>query len=573
MLNIASLFAPATSAQWIAQLIANANTLELPTTSWQAGGMVRTIIAVMGNVFSQEDAVISGMVQGGFLDFAATGTVTYTTTDGDTITQPVTPDPSIPSQNPTGAPGWLDVLANSVYNVQRIGAQQATNLLAIANASANTYGPYAAGGYHVANPLTGAAYSNAGALTINPGTYAGGAITGASNTTPIQVSTTNPHGLTTGQVVLVAGVAGNTAANGFAQVTVTSGNQFTLNGSSGNGSWTSGGTVLVAQTATFQCDVAGPTGTAGIGAITQPVTSNTGIQVYNYLPFFGSAFESNTALVVRCRAKIQSLSPNGPKGAYRYFALSAYQLLQEQTPPVLLSAPITRAVTLVLAATGTVNVYVASDSGAVSGCVQLGITGATNSTPIAITTLSAHGLSNGNFATLTGVTGNTAANGTWNITVTGPTTFTLNGSTGNAVYAGGGSLEGGDLGQVDAIIQANAVPDSVTETTSSAASWSVAVVATVLVPQAQVAAYTAAVQAGLALYFKSLPIGGNPSTPGVLQYNDIIGVIWAAGSLNGQPSYVQSIPALTLNGVAGNATFPSPLSVATLSTTLTIQGF
>lgn len=46
------------------------------------------------------------------------------------------------------------------------------------------------------------------------------AITGATNATPIQVTTAVPHNLTTGQSVFIAGVAGNTATNGAATVTV-----------------------------------------------------------------------------------------------------------------------------------------------------------------------------------------------------------------------------------------------------------------------------------------------------------------------------------------------------------------
>lgn len=564
MIPIAQLFVPATRAEWLATLIKNAGTLQLPTTSWQSGGEALTIIQLCANMFAVEDAIVSGLAQAGFLDYAATGTVTYTTPDGVTVTSPVTPDPSIPAQNPTGALGWLDALASSVYNVTRIGAVAASGLIAIANASANTYGPYTAGEYHVANPDTAATYSNASSLTIAPGSFVGGGISAASYpASPIQITTNSAHGLSTGAVVLIAGVQGNTNANGFWQVTVTSATQFTLNGSTGNAAYTTGGTVLVCQTATFIADVAGPGGSSGVGQIDQAVTSARGVGVTNLGSFIGAPWESNTALAARCRAKIQSLSPGGPKGAYEYFALSAYQLLQAETPPIILSAPITRVLKITSSVTGVVNVVVANAQGAVPGCVQLAVTAATNASPIAITTASPHGLSSGNTATLAAILGNTAANGTWTISVTGASTFTLNGSTGNAVYTGGGYVEGGDLGEVDALIQANAVPDSVTEITSSASAWNVAIVATVTVPQAQVAAYTSAVQTALALYFAALPIGG--ATPGTLQYNDLIGVLYAAAVVNGQPSYVLSIPSLTINGVAANASYPSSTSVATLS--------
>ncbi|MCA9131980.1 MAG: hypothetical protein KDA45_02450, partial [Planctomycetales bacterium] len=66
------------------------------------------------------------------------------------------------------------------------------------------------------------------------------------------------------------------------------------------------------------------------------------------------------------------------------------------------------------------------------------LTGATNATPISITS-AAHGLSSGQFVVINGVTGNTAANGFFRITVTGSDTFTLNGSEGNAAYVSGGT--------------------------------------------------------------------------------------------------------------------------------------
>jgi hypothetical protein len=66
------------------------------------------------------------------------------------------------------------------------------------------------------------------------------------------------------------------------------------------------------------------------------------------------------------------------------------------------------------------------------------ITAATNATPISITS-TAHGFSTGNTIKVSGVLGNTNANGTWVITVVDANTFTLNGSKGNAAYTSGGT--------------------------------------------------------------------------------------------------------------------------------------
>ena len=68
-------------------------------------------------------------------------------------------------------------------------------------------------------------------------------VSAATNATPIVITTSAVHGLVTGDTVVITGAAGNTAANGTWEVTVTSTTQFSLTGSAGNGAWTSGGTV------------------------------------------------------------------------------------------------------------------------------------------------------------------------------------------------------------------------------------------------------------------------------------------------------------------------------------------
>lgn len=555
--------ATAASGSWMAQLLAIAATLQLPTSSWQVGGVARTILAITAQLLAQEDAVVSLMAQGGFLDFAASGTVTTTGANGVTVTQPVSPDPSVAGQNPTGAATWLDVLADSVYNVQRIGAAQAPGTLAFANTTGSTYGPFAAGTYHASSPSTGAGYSNVGSLTIAAANLVGGGITGATNGNPIVITTASAHGLASSNVVFISGVTGNTAANGLWPITVLSATTFALvgAGSIGNGAYVSGGTVNVCTTASFVADLVGPSGSASPNTITQTTTVLSGVTVSNPASFFGQVFESNTSLAARCRLKIQSLSPNGAVGAFKYFALTASQILAAQTPAVLLSAPVTRV--LVQSSNGVVTTTVANAGGVVPGVSNLAVSGASSASPIVITTASAHGLSSGNYVTISGVLGNTNANGTFQIAVQSSTTFSLIGSTFNAAYTGGGIVEGGDLGEVDTVIQANCVPTGTTAITQSAAAFAITVAGNVVVPLAQVATYTAAVQAAFAAYFAGLPIGGVGT--GVLSYNDIVGVIFAAGSVNGAASYVVSSNTVQINGTAADLTYPSPTSVATLA--------
>lgn len=79
--------------------------------------------------------------------------------------------------------------------------------------------------------------SNTTAYTVN----------GATNASPIVLSFTANHSLRTGDVVTVASVGGNTAANGDWFVTYVDQTHVSLDGSTGNGSWTSGGTATLHQ--------------------------------------------------------------------------------------------------------------------------------------------------------------------------------------------------------------------------------------------------------------------------------------------------------------------------------------
>ncbi len=66
------------------------------------------------------------------------------------------------------------------------------------------------------------------------------------------------------------------------------------------------------------------------------------------------------------------------------------------------------------------------------------INNVSDTSPIAVTTAEPHGRVTGSTLTIALVRGNTAANVTGTITVTGPSSFTLNGTTGNAPWVGGG---------------------------------------------------------------------------------------------------------------------------------------
>lgn len=178
-------------------------------------------------------------------------------------------------------------------------------------------------------------------------------VTNATNASPIQITTATAHGLSSGDVVVVDQVLGNTAANGAWFITVVDPTNFTLSSSSGSGAYTSGGKVGLRRTYTYTTPgaVSGRDVAAGVaGAIS------------------GDPWVTATAA---------------------------------------LGNPITNA---------------------------------TNASPIVVTMTAPYGLTTGNAVDISGVGGNTAANGAFIITVIDDVTFSLDGSTGSGAYTSGGSV-------------------------------------------------------------------------------------------------------------------------------------
>lgn len=565
---------PAPPGTWLALLLESAQILGLPTTSWQPGAPERTILALAAVALAQEDVTISLMAQGGFLDFAASGTVQTVGLNGVITTQPVTPDPSIPSQNPDGNPGWLDALGTSVYDVERLKATAATGPLAVVNVGAFA-ASFAAGAYHVANTGTGKPYSNVLAVTFPPSAIAGtgGVVTAIAIGATTTITTQSAHGLAIGDVVYFLGIIGVNGLNGvFASVTGSaSPTTFTVQVST-SGTWTSGGQVYKCSIATMAADSNGTASNAAAGQVTSPITQQGGVSIFNLVPWSAANFESNVNYANRCRLKLGALSPNGPRAAYEYFALSAQGILAAQVPAITLrNGPIAKTLVISNPQNDLIYVIVASSSPASTtlgqpvtpGCAQLPIGDASNATPIEITTVGTHGLVTGDAVVIGGVIGNTAANGAFFITVTGASTFKLDGSVGSGSYLSGGQVDGGDLGQVDNLIQQNVVPDGNDAQTKSALAFPVVVVATVVVPQAYLATYQVAAPLALQALFASFPIGGNipppPATAGTIPISAVEGALIDAGVIvAGAVSYVRQVSGLTINGSAIDLVYPSP---------------
>lgn len=92
-----------------------------------------------------------------------------------------------------------------------------------------------------------AGYWIAGGVPFIPALQQALVVTGATNASPIQITTASAHGFTSGDQVLVVGATGNTAANGTWMITVVDSFNFTLTGSTGNGSYISSPSAYVAD--------------------------------------------------------------------------------------------------------------------------------------------------------------------------------------------------------------------------------------------------------------------------------------------------------------------------------------
>jgi hypothetical protein len=307
------------------------------------------------------------------------------------------------------------------------------------------------------------------------------------------------------------------------------------------------------------------------------VTQNANVFVSNLVGWSGSTWESNTAYAGRCQLSLASRSPNGPAQAYLYFAESAYGLLMAADPSYTLTNGPVAAIVYSTPSTGVVTVVVGSTEPASTtlgqpvtpGVAQLPITGVSAATAAVITCSGATGLAPTETFTVTisGVLGPTVVNGTWLGTYVSADSFSIPVNTMSApTYAGGGSCEGGDLGQIDQLIQENVVPDNTVALTVSALALPIQVTATVAVPAAYVAQYTAAVAAQLQTLVSSYAIGGN--SPGyAVAYDDLVGALEEAGVVTlGGASYVRQIQSLSINSQSSGlgVAFPSNIYQAVL---------
>jgi len=288
-------------------------------------------------------------------------------------------------------------------------------------------------------------------------------VTGATNASPIVITTAEPHGYQSGMQVSISGVAGNTAANGTFTITVIDSTSFSLNGSTGNGAWTSGDSVIgiLSGNQILAANPAPPTPeqtaiTAALGLSAADISAiltftgaaNTlSLDTLNWLLQYQRLSSALSLEVAELILWIQLTAgkpfqgkPDDTLEFYRRFTVLRGTGLAAVDLDYLLRDQSASASSLTFtAAQSTAVLQAICDAIAKLPAPRTSsITGASNTPTVTITTTSPMGLQTGTQVTISGVVGNSAANGTFTITAVSATSFTLNGPSGNGPWTSGG---------------------------------------------------------------------------------------------------------------------------------------
>lgn len=128
-------------------------------------------------------------------------------------------------------------------------------------------------------------------------------VAGATNATPIVITTSSSHGLSSGDSVAIAGVGGNTNANGVFSITVLSSTTFSLQNVregtdiAGNGAYTTGGYVIKLSVDEFLSDI--PAGArVATSASLSGVAVSQGVVDWSDFSFTSVTGDSSEAIVL-----------------------------------------------------------------------------------------------------------------------------------------------------------------------------------------------------------------------------------------------------------------------------------
>lgn len=246
-------------------------------------------------------------------------------------------------------------------------------------------------------------------------------ISGVSNSSPRIITTSSPHGLSTGQSVYISGIVGATDANTTSTIVVTGANTFALENVNFNGSnYLSGGTVTSGLMYAF-----------GLVSSSNGAGINFGTGVEKEVSIPSSVRIVSTGDIGRILVLKSTAFPTKNSGCFKITSVNVtdnryiIDYRSTENPP----SEIANSMDWWLYE----NESIASFQMNTYNYTTTSVSNATNTSPIVITS-SSHNLSTGQMIDVYNVGGNTAANGTWVVTVLSNTTFSLNGSSGNGAY-------------------------------------------------------------------------------------------------------------------------------------------
>lgn len=136
MLTLAEMFTPMAKDEFLTGMLTLADSLGFPTSAWQPGSVAREILEITAQQLANGSEITSAIAAGGLLDYATEG--------------------------------WLTLLAQSVYNLERIEATFGTGSVTMTNASGVGY-VIVANDVHFLNSTTGATYTNTTGGALNAG--------------------------------------------------------------------------------------------------------------------------------------------------------------------------------------------------------------------------------------------------------------------------------------------------------------------------------------------------------------------------------------------------------------------
>jgi hypothetical protein len=279
------------------------------------------------------------------------------------------------------------------------------------------------------------------------------------------IVTSLPHGYLTGMQVLISGTLAGAAVSGTYTITVTGVESFVLDGFANTGAWAVGGTVtgVLSGIPIFGGASAPPTveqlaisaalglSAADISAVitfsgaANTLSLGTLGQLLNYQRLASALSLDIPHLILwitLTAGKPFGWEPKDTQEFLRRLAvLQGTGLAAEDFNYLLLNqSPDQSALALTASQAAAILQTVRDAVARLPGATAISITGASNASPITITTAAASALVSGTQVGISGVEGNSSANGTFIITVVSPTSFTLNGSTGNGAWTSGGTV-------------------------------------------------------------------------------------------------------------------------------------